>query len=79
MTLHKIGFIGLGLIGGSIARRLRRLHEGLSIIATAGHASTVQEAYAEGLIENETPCGIDDFYDCDYIFSARRYSGILSI
>ncbi len=68
MTLHKIGFIGLGLIGGSIARRLRRLHEGLSIIATAGHASTVQEAYAEGLIENETPCGIDDFYDCDYIF-----------
>lgn len=68
MTLHKIGFIGLGLIGGSIAKRLKRLHEGLSIIATAGHSSTVREAYEQGLIENDAPCGIHDFYDCDYVF-----------
>lgn len=68
MKFHKIGFIGLGLIGGSIAMRLKSLHPGLTIIATAGHAETVAEAFRLGLVENETPCEPGDFYDCDYIF-----------
>lgn len=68
MQLQKIGFIGLGLIGGSIAKRLKTLHNDLTIIASAGHASTIEEAYAAGLIANSAPCSIDDFYDCDYIF-----------
>ena len=50
MRLQKIGFIGLGLIGGSIAKRLRILHKDLVIIATAGHAATIEAAYKEGLI-----------------------------
>lgn len=68
MNLNKIGFIGLGLIGGSIAKRLKMLHKDLTIIATAGHLSTIADAYAEGLIANNTLCEISDFYDCDYIF-----------
>lgn len=68
MTFHKIGFIGLGLIGGSIARRLKSLNPQLSIIATSGHAETITEAFRLGLIENETPCGLGEFYDCDYLF-----------
>lgn len=68
MKLNKIGFIGLGLIGGSIAKRLKVLDKDLIIIATAGHLSTVEAAYAEGLIVNHTLCDITDFYDCDYIF-----------
>lgn len=68
MQIQKIGFIGLGLIGGSIAKRLKTLHKDITIVATAGHASTIEEAYTQGLIENRTPCAIDDFYDCDYIF-----------
>lgn len=68
MTLNKIGFIGLGLIGGSIAKRLKMLHKDLTIIATSGHLSTITDAYAEGLIANNTLCEISDFYDCDYIF-----------
>ena len=68
MELHKVGFIGLGLIGGSIAKRLQILYKDLTIIATAGHRSTVEAAHAQGLIANDTPCSIDDFYDCDYIF-----------
>ena len=44
MRLQKIGFIGLGLIGGSIAKRLRILHKDLVIIATAGHAATIEAA-----------------------------------
>ena len=68
MKLQKIGFIGLGLIGGSIAKRLRILHKDLVIIATAGHAATIETAYKEGLTDNASPCELSDFYDCDYIF-----------
>lgn len=68
MKLNKIGFIGLGLIGGSIAKRLKVLYKDLTIIATAGHLSTIESAYTEGLIANNTLCDIADFYDCDYIF-----------
>ena len=68
MRLQKIGFIGLGLIGGSIAKRLRILHKDLVIIATAGHAATIEAAYKEGLTDNDSPCELSDFYDCDYIF-----------
>lgn len=68
MALNKIGFIGLGLIGGSIAKRLKLLHKDLNIIATAGHRSTIEEAYAQGLISNNTLCRLEEFYDCDYIF-----------
>lgn len=68
MPFQKIGFIGLGLIGGSIARRLKSLHPELTIIATAGHESTIKEAYQAHLISNQTLCEIEDFFDCDYIF-----------
>ncbi len=68
MSLNKIGFIGLGLIGGSIAKKLHLLHPSLTIIATAGHIETIEEAYAEHLIANQTFCGMEDFTDCDYIF-----------
>ena len=68
MSLQKIGFIGLGLIGGSIAKKLHALHSELTMIATAHHAETVAEAFKEHLIINNTPCELKDFADCDYIF-----------
>lgn len=68
MTLKKIGFIGLGLIGGSIAKRLKSLHPKLEIIATAGHIETIEQAYREHLISNRTFCAMEDFFDCDYLF-----------
>lgn len=68
MSFHKIGFIGLGLIGGSIAKKIHTLHPDVEIIATAGHMETIQEAHRFGIISNQTLCTPDDFYDCDYIF-----------
>ena len=44
MSLQKIGFIGLGLIGGSIAKKLHALHPELTMIATAHHTETVDDA-----------------------------------
>lgn len=88
MSLHKIGFIGLGLIGGSIAKKLHTLHPELTLIATAGHLETIQEAYKENLISNQDFCNIEDFSDCDYIFLCtpvqknieylRQLNGIIS-
>lgn len=68
MSFNKIGFIGLGLIGGSIAKKLHSLHPEVELIATAGHIETITEAFEQGLISNNTLCEINDFYDCDYIF-----------
>ena len=65
---QKIGFIGLGLIGGSIAKKIHTLYPDVTIIATAGHQKTITEAYGEHLISNQNLCEIKDFYDCDYIF-----------
>ena len=55
MRLQKIGFIGLGLIGGSIAKRLRILHKDLVIIATAGHAATDRGRLQRGTDRQRQP------------------------
>ena len=68
MNLHKIGFIGLGLIGGSIAKKIKATHSDCEIIATASRESTVKDAYEMGLISNNNLLSISEFSDCDIIF-----------
>ena len=68
MNIQKIGFIGLGLIGGSIAKTLKRICPEIHLIATAGHESTITEAYEDHSIDNEHLLEPADFADCDYIF-----------
>ena len=68
MKLNKIGFIGLGLIGGSIAKKIKQNHPTCEIIATAHRESTMKEAYAMGLIVNQDLLPISAFSDCDFIF-----------
>lgn len=68
MQFCKIGFIGLGLIGGSICKTIKRLYPKTTMIATAGHASTVAEAYEDGTITNPEPLELQEFADCDIIF-----------
>ncbi|MCI5857518.1 MAG: prephenate dehydrogenase/arogenate dehydrogenase family protein [Agathobacter sp.] len=68
MAFQKIGFIGLGLIGGSIAKKIKSNIPDCTIVATAGHQSTIQTAYDEGLISNSSLLDFADFSDCDHIF-----------
>ncbi len=68
MKLDKIGFIGLGLIGGSIAKKIKTNHPNCELIATAHRESTITEAYNLGLITNSTLLPISAFSDCDIIF-----------
>ena len=47
MAFQTIGFIGLGLIGGSIAKKMKSNQPDIKIYATAHHKETIQEAYRE--------------------------------
>ena len=68
MKLNKIGFIGLGLIGGSIAKKIKADHPDCEILATARRQDTITEAYDIGLISNEELLPLSAFSDCDIIF-----------
>lgn len=64
----KIGFIGLGLIGGSIARAIRYFYPETEIIAFSRTRATVEQAASDGIV-NRIPDKVnEDFGDCDYIF-----------
>lgn len=68
MNLNKIGFIGLGLIGGSIAKKIKINHPDCEIIAIANRIETILEAHAMGLITNYEIPSLEEFSNCDLIF-----------
>ena len=62
------GFIGLGLIGGSIAKALRASHPDCFIMAYDLNQEALQLA-ADDQVVNLPLSGItEDYYRCDYIF-----------
>lgn len=63
-----IGFIGLGLIGGSIAKAIRYFYPQIKIIATSGRKETVDLALSEHLIDIGCYEADSTFRECDYIF-----------
>lgn len=51
MKLHTIGFIGLGLIGGSIARKIKEVHPDTVILAYMRTRATLEQAKADGIVD----------------------------
>jgi len=66
-TLH-IGFIGLGLIGGSIAKALKKNTPDIRITAYDVNTDTLKLAEEEGIADATTSQINEAFSDCDYIF-----------
>lgn len=66
-TLH-IGFIGLGLIGGSIAKALKKNIPEIQIIAYDVNEATLKSAVAEGIVSIATTEIDTSFHLCDFIF-----------
>ena len=63
-----IGFVGLGLIGGSIAKAIRRVHPDYRIIACDKARSSLIAALSDGTL-NETHDSLSPaFRECDIIF-----------
>lgn len=64
----KIVFIGLGLIGGSIAKAIHEHYPDQKIYAHARHKETILAAYKDDLILNDHLLTIEEIASCDLIF-----------
>ncbi len=62
------GFIGLGLIGGSIARAIKYFYPSARIIAHTRTRATAEYALKEGIIDEAFDCIGPAYAECDYIF-----------
>lgn len=75
----KYGFIGLGLIGGSLARNLKKLDPGCTICAYTRTEKTSEKARAAGVLDeictspsDEQLCGCDFIFLCAPVISNIR-------
>ena len=64
----KIGFVGLGLIGGSIAKAIRQYYPNYEIIAFDKSKETLALATQESVIDVACTTIDDNFDNCTYIF-----------
>lgn len=64
----QVGFIGLGLIGGSIAKAIKRFHPETVICAYTRTEATLDKAMADGIVDIKFTKQDSRFAECDYIF-----------
>lgn len=62
------GFVGLGLIGGSIAKALRRSIPDIRLLAYDVSEDTLKASLADGITDQITRHIDENFAACDYIF-----------
>ena len=72
MTSKKIGFIGLGLIGGSIAKAIRQYYPEYDIIAFDKNKESLALAVQEGTIHTACSSIDDNFRGCTYFLMCTR-------
>lgn len=65
---HKIGFVGLGLIGGSIAKAIRQYYPEYEIVAFDKNKETLALATQESIIDVAATTIDDNLNHCNYIF-----------
>lgn len=62
------GFVGLGLIGGSIARAMRKFHPECRLLAFDINQDSLTAALSDGVIDESYGKIGSEFSRCDYIF-----------
>ena len=68
MKVKSISIIGLGLIGGSLAKAFRKEHENLKIYAVDNYAQSLLRAKSEGVIDNGFSECCFEIWNSDIIF-----------
>ncbi|GKX31074.1 prephenate dehydrogenase [Vallitalea longa] len=68
MNIQKVGFIGLGLIGGSLAKAIKDHYENSKIIAYDIKITSLEKAMKENIIDQYTTEINNNFRDCQIIF-----------
>ena len=63
----KVGFIGFGLIAGSIAHALKESDNNYNIAATSRRLEPVYEAKKDGVVDDVLDCVDNTLADCDFI------------
>ncbi|MFV0527962.1 MAG: prephenate dehydrogenase/arogenate dehydrogenase family protein [Lachnospiraceae bacterium] len=63
-----IGFVGLGLIGGSLAKAIHTFHPEYHIMAYDNDSAILKSARQEGIIQSILSEKDERFASCDYIF-----------
>ncbi len=76
--MKKAGIIGLGLLGGSLAKALKNRAEFETVVACSRNESSLKQALKEGIIDNYSLSVSDIFYDCDIIFICTPVNKILN-
>lgn len=80
---YHIGFIGFGLIGGSIAKALKTAHPDYHITATSRSLAPLYNAQSEGVVDTVAAQADLHFTPCDFIFlctpveASVRYLSVL--
>lgn len=68
MTYKNIGFIGLGLIGGSVAKAIRRVYPEVTITAYNRNQDVLNDAVCDGTVTVAADESLQAFASCDLIF-----------
>lgn len=78
-TTFTAGFIGLGLIGGSIARALKKYYPDVQILAHTRSRHTTEYALEHGIIDEICDTVDERYRKCDYIFCVHLWNAMLLI
>ena len=78
MDIQNIGFVGLGLMGGSLSIALKELNKSYHFIGLDHNEVHAQKALELGLVD-EVVHNIDSLCHCDVIFLSVPVDGIISI
>jgi len=68
MQIQTVGFVGLGLMGGSIAKAIKEFHPEIQIMAYMRSTDTLIEAANEGTVDMVCTAVDEQFAPCDCIF-----------
>ena len=68
MADTSIAFIGFGLIGGSIAKGLKRSDPNITVMAYMRTTEKLKRAILEGIVDVILPCIGEELSSCDLIF-----------
>ena len=79
MTVRKIGLIGLGLIGGSLAKTIHRKFPQIQLIAYDTRQSELLRAMNDGVIQTGADVIDRRFCSCDIIFLAAPLAANMEV
>lgn len=79
MLIKKIGIIGLGLIGGSIAKTIKSKKQNISVTAFNVNQAPLIRAKEENAIDSFTSEIDESFSDCDIIFISTPVNTIFQM